>query len=138
MKIILSRKGFDSSYGGYPSLILPNGTLLTLPIPTEENGIPYSSVNSGFRDLTLYEIMRGIKDSIYLNRRIPLTERSCCHLDPDLNAASYPRAPDWRGCFGQADTAQRVLEKNGFSLVSHAVGEDWGYPAPTLADKWIR
>ena len=32
----------------------------------------------------------------------------------------------------------RVLEKNGFSLVSHAVGEDWGYPAPTLADKWIR
>lgn len=32
----------------------------------------------------------------------------------------------------------RVLEKNGFTLVNHAVGEDWGYPTPTLADKWIR
>jgi len=33
MKIILSRKGFDSSYGGCPSPILPDGTLLSLPIP---------------------------------------------------------------------------------------------------------
>ena len=32
----------------------------------------------------------------------------------------------------------RVLEKNGFTLVAHAVGEDWGYPDPTPADKWIR
>ena len=31
-----------------------------------------------------------------------------------------------------------VLMKNGFSLVSHAVGEDWGYGSPTIADKWIR
>ncbi|MHA1380164.1 MAG: hypothetical protein ACTSRG_17460 [Candidatus Helarchaeota archaeon] len=33
MKIILSRKGFDSSFGGYPSPIFPNGSLLSLPIP---------------------------------------------------------------------------------------------------------
>jgi len=33
MKLILSRKGFDSTYGGYPSPILPDGTLLSLPIP---------------------------------------------------------------------------------------------------------
>ena len=32
----------------------------------------------------------------------------------------------------------RVLEKNGFTLVNHAVDEDWGYPQPTPADKWIR
>ncbi len=31
-----------------------------------------------------------------------------------------------------------VLQKNGYLLVSHAVYEDWGYPEPTLADKWIR
>ena len=31
-----------------------------------------------------------------------------------------------------------VLEKNGFSLVVHAVGEDWGYGSPTVTDKWIR
>lgn len=31
-----------------------------------------------------------------------------------------------------------VLQKNGFSLVNHAVEEDWGFPEPTLTDKWIR
>ena len=31
-----------------------------------------------------------------------------------------------------------VLKKNGFSLVVHAAGEDWGYETPTLTDKWIR
>ncbi|MGC9779576.1 MAG: hypothetical protein HZR80_10075 [Candidatus Heimdallarchaeota archaeon] len=34
MKVILSRKGFDSSYGGHPSPILPDGTLISLPIPS--------------------------------------------------------------------------------------------------------
>ena len=32
----------------------------------------------------------------------------------------------------------RVLEKSGFSLVTHAAEEDWGFDTPTLADKWIR
>ncbi|HAS21449.1 MAG TPA: hypothetical protein DCR16_06945 [Lachnospiraceae bacterium] len=32
----------------------------------------------------------------------------------------------------------RVLEKNGFIQVNHAVDEDWGFPEPTPADKWIR
>ena len=31
----------------------------------------------------------------------------------------------------------RVLMKNGFSLVNSGVGEDWGYPRPTIADKWF-
>ena len=31
-----------------------------------------------------------------------------------------------------------VLRKNGFSLVTSAVEEDWGYPEPTIVDKWIR
>lgn len=31
-----------------------------------------------------------------------------------------------------------VLEKNGFTLVNHGVEEDWGFPEPTLTDKWIR
>lgn len=31
----------------------------------------------------------------------------------------------------------RVLQKNGFTLVTHAAPEDWGYPEPTPADKWI-
>lgn len=32
----------------------------------------------------------------------------------------------------------RVLEKNGFLRTARSVPEDWGYPAPTIADKWFR
>ena len=32
----------------------------------------------------------------------------------------------------------RVLEKNDFDLVVHAVPEDWGYEEETISDKWIR
>jgi len=35
-------------------------------------------------------------------------------------------------------TSANVLKKNGFTLVVHAVDEDWGYPVPTVTDKWIR
>ena len=44
MKIILSRKGFDSGYGGIASPVLPDGTLLSLPIPTTEMGITYDEL----------------------------------------------------------------------------------------------
>ncbi len=30
-----------------------------------------------------------------------------------------------------------VLTKNGFVMVVSSVEEDWGYPEPVLADKWI-
>ena len=35
MKIILSRKGFDSKNGGFPSPVLPDGKMMSLPIPIE-------------------------------------------------------------------------------------------------------
>ena len=31
-----------------------------------------------------------------------------------------------------------VLEHNDFIMTSRAVPEDWGYPEPTIADKWFR
>ena len=34
MKVIISRKGFDSGYGGMPSPILPDGTMISMPIPS--------------------------------------------------------------------------------------------------------
>ncbi|MBO4456467.1 MAG: hypothetical protein J5802_01965 [Butyrivibrio sp.] len=37
MKIILSRKGFDSTNGGCASPIMPDGTLLSMPIPSDES-----------------------------------------------------------------------------------------------------
>lgn len=34
--------------------------------------------------------------------------------------------------------SERVLEKNDFLATAKAVPEDWGYPEPTIADKWFR
>ena len=31
----------------------------------------------------------------------------------------------------------RVVEKNGFLLAVSGVDEDWGYPQPTPANKWV-
>lgn len=32
----------------------------------------------------------------------------------------------------------KVLRKNGFKHIAHAAPENWGYPLPTLTDKWLR
>ena len=39
---------------------------------------------------------------------------------------------------GIGEETARVLTKNGFEMVVHAVPEDWGYEKPVIADKWIR
>ena len=43
MKIILSRKGFDSASGGCPSFIIGD-KLISLPIPDEHTNLEYNNV----------------------------------------------------------------------------------------------
>ena len=38
----------------------------------------------------------------------------------------------------QNHASAHVLEKNGFKRVKHPVEEDWGFPEPMIADKWIK
>ena len=67
MKVILSRKGFDSSYGGYPSIILPSGKMISFPIPeanpnceiTEAKNLFYT-LDAG-RRLSLEDIFYQLK-----------------------------------------------------------------------------
>ena len=105
MKIILSRKGFDSSYGGGASPIMPNGDLISIPIPANENekGIPYSKVFYG--DKSYYQLMEELG--------IKIPENKCCHLDPDLIPAAYERMENWKGVFGQQGAALTHLENQG-------------------------
>ena len=44
MKIILSRKGFDSEFGGHPSPILPDGRMISFSIPGKEDKIRYKDL----------------------------------------------------------------------------------------------
>lgn len=101
-KIILSRKGFDSANGGMPSPILPDGTLLSLPITFEKETLSYDEIY--FRDKSYEEIITE------LNPRFTYKK---CHLDPDIyRTILKERDKDWTACFGQSHAAQTHLANN--------------------------
>lgn len=104
MKIILSRKGFDSSYGGCPSPIFADDRLLSLPIPA-------SHAPSRFSDLVFDEYQVG--ELVASLSRGKVDPESPAHLDPDLQANAMDRPCKWRPAFGQTGSAQSHLASNG-------------------------
>ena len=88
MKVILSRKGFDSTNGGIVSPIFEDGTMISFPIPSYDKdtyeelqyeGIPYSEILS---DL-------NYKGGMH------------CHVDPDLDQNRRIHKIDgWESAFG--------------------------------------
>lgn len=115
MKVILSRKGCDSDFGGIPSIILPDGRILYIPIPGEQHDtIRYKDVYGEDDFGNIADIVGQVAGGIRLNgKKIKMSDNVKCHLDPDINVNAYPRKEDWRGCFGQADASQTVLRKAG-------------------------
>jgi len=104
MKLIFRRKGFDSSAGGCPSPIMPDGTLVPFPIPDKASPIRYRDVQIGG-----YSLGRVVADLTRAKQK----PHFGAHLDPDLDAGAYPRGDGWRPVFGQADSAQSALERQG-------------------------
>lgn len=104
MKIILSRKAFDSSAGKVANPILDDGTMIALPIPDKQSRIRYDEITVAGQNL-------GVVASELTNGRTRPDHRA--HLDPDLIRSAYPRQPGWRPLFGQVDAAQSVLEREG-------------------------
>ena len=108
MKIILSRKGFDSSSGKQANPIMPDGTLLSLPIPDNEDNNTFSSLH--WEDMSYYEIVHS------LNTRTLITNDSRCHLDPDLREDVRSRFPNWKPAFGQMNTSLSHLRNQKVSV----------------------
>jgi hypothetical protein len=115
MKVILSRKGFDSENGAYPSPILPNGQMISVPIPDQNmDDIKYSDVKTG--ELTCYDLMKCLNPKIKSgNKRLEIDEDTKCHLDPDIYRKAIGREPNWKPLFGQVDAAQGHLRKQKVS-----------------------
>ena len=113
MKIILSRKGFDSERGGYPSPIMPDGSLISLPIPQNSDNIKYSELNYS-ENLSYFDIMKQLRTWIKTpENKEKLTPDTTCHPDPDLDKDILPRPSDWKPIFGQINTAQTHLDNKG-------------------------
>jgi hypothetical protein len=112
MKIILSRKGFDSDFGGYPSPILPDGRMVSLPVPFKHDTASYGSIFCGSQ--SHYELMKDIMPCVRLTgEKLPLNKDTKCHLDPDLRRPTITRMNGWKPVFGQADGAETHLENQG-------------------------
>lgn len=94
MRIIFSRKGFDSAAGKAPSPIL-DGRPLSLPIPTTR------------RSTTTYDLL-GLGDTVEEVTRGRITRSNLCHHDPMFE--------NGKCAFGQTGAAQTHLAKQGVSV----------------------
>ena len=108
MKAILSRKGMDSKAGKMPSPILPDGTLLSLPIPDNASGTGYGDLY--YKGQSLQEIIGQ------LNPRFDFTKNKTCHLDPDISDRIKDRPSEWKPAFGQWGGPAVHLDRLGVDI----------------------
>ena len=120
MKIILSRKGFDSKAGGIPSPIFPNGDMVSFPIPSDSDNDNYSDLlykydNNNYTYTQLLENLYDCRNS-QLSRKMlkKLNNNNIhCHLDPDIDKERRISCPDkWEPLFGQINQAGKYLKDN--------------------------
>lgn len=107
MKIIFSRKGFDSGVGKVASPIFPSGELCSLPIPEST----YNSGAKRYKEIKIGNRSLGTLVNDLTQGKIKAEDQA--HLDPDLNFNSVPRQTNWKPIFGQVGAAERHLQNNG-------------------------
>lgn len=104
MKVILSRKGFDSANGGIVSPVFPNGKMLSFPIPSKDidkDFIKYSDLC--FEGIGLDELLKPLGYDVEEKMKY-------CHLDPDLDISRRKSlVEDWKAAFGQINQAAGYL-----------------------------
>lgn len=134
--LILSRKGFDSGFGGRPSPVLPDGRMVSLPIPEDPSPVTFGDclMDPG---ISVADLLKRLGVShVRLERggrkeRLRATPELGAHLDPDLRVGGrLSRPPEWRPMFGQVGAAQGHLARHGvgpgdiflfFGWFAHAV-----------------
>jgi len=119
-RIILSRKGFDSTRtsGGCPSPIYPDGTMLSIPIPEPEN--PAHESHTRYSDLRRQGAMEFPRSLVTSpGHQIDLAGRKV-HLDPDIR-------PELRPAFASEDCEKLLLfgqdGRAQTELLNNEVGE---------------
>jgi putative DNA base modification enzyme with NMAD domain len=104
LKIILSRKGFDSSYGGIPSPIFQDGRLVSFPIPSPGDYYTFADLHCPGIDMP--RVLTDLSGARF-------GPHSHIHLDPDLDRRPTIRPAGWRPALGQTGAAQSHLAGQG-------------------------
>lgn len=110
MRIIFSRKGFDSANGGVASPIFPDGRLCSLPVPSTGDRTRFEDIWFGKNNLGY------LVEDLTFNRgsgRSRVKKNRGCHLDPDLRHGALARKRGWLPAFGQAGAAATHLREKG-------------------------
>ena len=127
MKIILSRKGFDSSNGGTPSPIFSDGASLSLPIPASDSPTRFGEVR--WSGVSLGSLVEDLSKG-------RIAGKDYCHLDPDLDIGALPRHEDWRPALGQAGGAQGHLANQGVGPGDLFLFFGWFKQVEKVAGSW--
>lgn len=128
MKVIFSRKGVDSSSGGFASPIFADGSILSVPIPDPRAPLTYGDLNSA-SDLDIGRLVNNLSGG-------SINRRSRVHLDPDLDEISLPRQQHWQPLFGQCGAAQSHLDKLGVQAGDLFVFFGWFKQVQRAGRKW--
>ena len=104
MKVILSRKGTDSSNGDIPSPIFPDGTMFSIPIPSGDEPTYSDIAINPDGSLMCSEFLAEIN-------KPGLAVRNC-HVDPDLVQRYVTEQAGWKPAFGQCSAAQGYLRNS--------------------------
>ena len=105
MKIVISRKGVDSSErSDMASPILPCGCLCSIPIPSTQPEVRYADIKFGKH--TLQQVCNELNPS--------WSSHEFAHLDPDLRSKALEKRPEnWRPAFGRAQGSARRVSSLG-------------------------
>ncbi len=127
VRIVLSRKGFDSANGGVASPVLPGGRIVSLPIPSKAAPVSYRDIRVNGEELG--PMVEGLTRG-----RVKRADRA--HLDPDLARGAIPRLPGWRAAFGQIDSAQSHLAARGVTVGDLFLFFGWFREVEAVAGAW--
>lgn len=104
MRVVFSRKGMDTTSGGMPSPILPDGTLLSIPAPNPTAPYAYSQIY--YHGMSLEEIIRQ------LHPKYDFSKHAQCAIEPDLRGDIEGARPSstWVPCFSQGGRCAAHLD----------------------------
>ena len=100
-KLIVSRKGFDSKYGGCPSPIFADHTMYSLPIVSGDHEVPihYRDLHHG--NINMGQVVEGLTGWRH-------EKRNLAGLDPDVRQDAVPRYDGWRA-FSDGQTLRKLI-----------------------------
>ncbi len=133
MRVILSRKGFDSEYGRVPSPVLPDGRMISLPIPDKDAPTAYEAIRRD--ELTMADLVVDLGAKRDKPAK-PIARTDFAHLDPDLDPDAVSRPSGWRPIFGQSGAALGHLTNEGVGVGDLFLFFGWFRPAEIVAGHW--